>query len=126
MKTLALIVALSCTLCFATSIEYQVVAELKVREAHVAMLVAEIRSVHRGDSAFVETFDAAQKKWGEYCSEMLELRFPEKKKREEYGSADFLACAAVRRDMLDALIKDLLPFTRAAQRVSDDTPKKNG
>lgn len=126
MKILALILSLSCTLCFATSIEYRVVAELKEREAHVQMLLAEIRSDHRDDHAFILAFDAAQKKWDEYCSEMLELRFPEKKKREVYGSADYLACAAARRDMLDARIKDLMPHRKTTQHVSDDVPKKNG
>ena len=125
MKIFALFLSLSCTLCCATSVEYRVVAALKASEAHVQLLLAEIRSDHRGNPTFIAAFDGAQKKWNEYCAEMLALRFPETKKREVYGSADYLAFAAARREMLDARIKDLLPLLKAKQPDSNDVAKKN-
>ncbi len=126
MKIVALVLCLCSTVSFATTIEYRVVKELREREAHIRALLSQARADHRDDRAFVSAFDSAQAKWEEYCVAMLDLRFPDKAMREEYGSAYQLAYVAAKNEMLDGRIKDLLSWIESTKRHSGEAPKKTG
>jgi len=126
MKIVALVLCLSSTVSFATTIEYRVVKELREREAHIRALLSQARADHRDVPAFVSAFDSAQAKWEEYCAAMLELRFPDEKKREEYGSSYHLAYVAAKNEMLYGRIKDLLSWIGSTKGESGEAPRKSG
>ena len=126
MMVVAFVLCLCSTASFATTIEYRVVKELREREVHIRVLLSQVRADHRDDRAFVSALDSAQAKWEEYCVAMLELRFPDEKKREEYGSAYQLAYVTAKNEMLDGRIKDLLSWIESTKRQFDETPNKTG
>jgi hypothetical protein len=115
MKILALVLCLVPTLCLAANVEYPEFAQFDARQAKLKATVAEIRSLYRGDHEFIAAFDAAQKKWEDYCAAMLKARFPAKKKQEEYGSVYEFAYVVVKTGMIDARIKELSLWTEGTE-----------
>ena len=107
MKSLRWLGCLVPVLLFAAPLEYPEFAALDARQASLASLVKEIRSLYRDDARFIAAFDTAQKKWDEYCAAMLEARFPAKDKLVEYGSVYRLAYAVVKTGLIEARIEEL-------------------
>jgi hypothetical protein len=107
MKAFAILLWAIPTFCAAATFEHREITNLKARERQLQAAIVEIRSLYRDDVAFIAAFDTAQKKWEEYCSAMLEARFPAKRKLEEYGSVYELAFAVTKLGLVDARIKDL-------------------
>lgn len=111
MKALAILLLVVPVVCAATTIEHREISDLKARERQLQATIAEIHWLYRDNLAFITAFDAAQKKWEEYCSAMLEARFPAKNKQEEYGSVYELAYAVTKTGLVEARIKDLSFWT---------------
>jgi hypothetical protein len=115
MNAFAILLLAIPALCAATTVEHREIADLRARERQLQAAIAEIRWLYRDDRTFIAAFDTAQKKWDEYCSAMLEARFPAKKKQEEYGSVFELAYAVTKLGLMEARLKDLALWTEGTE-----------
>jgi hypothetical protein len=115
MKILALILLLIPAMCLAANDDYPEFAQLKAREAKLKATLAEIRSLYSDNQKFLAALNTAQKKWDEYCSAMLEARFPGEDKRVEYGSVYDLVATMIRTGMINERIKELSLWTEGTE-----------